>query len=107
MVVGICHVSRFARKGKFQGMRSVGCTAQSRLIFTGMDDECCREAVKNALGTHVLLAGRRFFCRTAVNMNCRHIGCYCGKGQGSADTHGCNQVVAAAMAQSRQGIVFG
>lgn len=72
-----------------------------------MDDERRRKIVKYMMGTHICLAGRRFFSGTAIDMNRRLTG-RCGrKGNGRSHTHGSNQIVTAAVSDTGQGIIFG
>ena len=107
VIGGIGHVGCLAEEGELQGVRRIRRAADIRLIRTGMDDDRRFQAVEDAVFAHIDLAAHRFFSRTAVDMDRRLRTGRFGKGQGCADAHGRDEVVAAAMADFRQGIVFG
>ena len=107
MVRSIGHVGSFAEESELQGVRRIRRAADIRLIRTGMDDDRRFQAVEDAVFAHIDLAADSFFRRTAVDMDRRLGTGRFGKGQGCADAHGRDEVVAAAMADFRQGIVFG
>ena len=72
-----------------------------------MDDDRRVQTVEDAVFAHIDFAADGLFGRTAVDVDRRLVAGRFGKGQGRADAHGGDEVMAAAVADFRQGIVFG
>ena len=62
---------------------------------------------EDAVFAHIDFAADGLFGRTAVDVDRRLVAGRFGKDQGRADAHGGDEVMAAAVADFRQGIVFG